>query len=173
MSSDRRSWLGRVTKVLIGTLSLSACTWNRAVPAYLVNASLSNLKIAVSMPVRLEPTSDLSTCQFDPQRQPMTIGDLAQVRQQRVLLWPTVELNDYDSAKCSANILVPPGKAVLMYWDGTCSDYERRSSVPPKAPTLDRLQITGDEQSVVLTGFDTARAFKASAWHRDCRFVIK
>jgi hypothetical protein len=173
VSSDWLPRRGHRVLSALAVFALAGCTWNNAAPAYFINASDVSLKVSVSMPGRLKPAGSLSTCRLDPQRMPMTIGDVEQVRHERVLLWPPVALANYDPDRCTATIDVPPGKAVLMYWDGSCSDYQERRSISKVAPTIDRLSIAGRDRSILLTGFQTAMAFKSSARHRDCTYEIR
>ncbi|HET9864330.1 MAG TPA: hypothetical protein VFP37_12860 [Steroidobacteraceae bacterium] len=144
-------------------------------PAFLVNESQGSLVVNVAMTHSNERDDGGRTlCRIDPRLNPMKIGSARDAHTRRRLgSWPSAELLEYDSSQCTATVTVGPGKALLMYVNGTCSDYERALPNPRLKPTVERLSIAGDDRRVVLEGFEVAKVFRASPANQICLYTLK
>jgi hypothetical protein len=159
----------------LGAFVLAGCATRTGIPAYLVNQGDAILNVELVMARTSIPshTGQQLVCGFDPRHVPIRSGPASEARDAQFRGWPAVELSNYDDEACSAGMELPPGGALLLFWNGTCSDYESNRDVSKDQPTLARLSITGGGRSIQLTGFETARAFKASSRRRDCRLLVK
>ncbi len=154
--------------------ALGGCVELHDQPAFLINERAT--PVSVSFTFLHEGDSSnagVSPCALERSLNPILINHARHAYDRQLRGWGAAELIDLDPARCSAATVLPPGEALLLYWNGTCSDYAKTGAQPPAAPTLERLQITGGGPSILLTGFDTAKAFKASSRRKDCRLVIK
>lgn len=144
------------------------------VSGYLINASGTTLSVSVSVPRRPNGTDgNAARCRLDPTADPIMIANVRAVHERLANEWRPVKLSEYDAEACSASISLPPDSALLMFLNGTCSDYGKYVTNPHFTPTLKRLRITGGGRSIELADLDTAKAFKASRWRHDCRLVVK
>jgi hypothetical protein len=155
--------------------SLAGCGWmgDVIVPGYLVNASGTPLSVSVSVPLSHGANVTGARCRLDPTLEPIMIASIRAVHEKLANEWRPAKLSDYDAETCSASISLPPGSALKMFQNGTCSDYGKYLSNPQLTPSLNRLHITGGGRSIELADWDTAKAFKASRWRNDCQLVIE
>jgi hypothetical protein len=162
--------------VVAAATGIAGCSWLGDViePGYLINESGQELTVSVSMPRQKDGAGGAAvSCRLDPKADPIKIAHVRAVYEKRANDWRPASLTAYDAETCSATMSLPPDSALLMFWNGSCSDYRKYLPNPNYAPTLQRLTISGGGRSLDLTGYDTSKAFKASSWRRDCRLVIK
>jgi hypothetical protein len=156
--------------------ALVGCGWmgDVIVPGYLINASGTTLSVSVSVPLGPRGT-DLTgaRCRLDPTADPVMIASTRAAHEKLANEWRPAKMSSYDAETCSATMSLPPDSALVMFRNGTCSDYRKYLSNPHFTPSLSRLHITGAERSIELADWDTAKAFKASRWRNDCRLVVK
>lgn len=167
-----------VVTVTVGAVTaIGACKalGDTSEPAFLVNESAASLTVSVSM-TRPEARDggERALCRIDPRAAAMKIGSARDAyARHRLGAWPPAELINYDSDRCTATVIVPAGKALLMFVNGTCSDYEKHLPNPGLEPTIARLIITGGRERVELAGFDAAKAFLASPSRHSCFYVLE
>ena len=174
----RRCYRAVVVAANIGAvMAISACTalGDTSEPAFLVNESNASLTVSVSMPPpEKREDGERALCRFDPRADAMKIGSVRDAYARRRLgSWPPAELINYDSDRCTTTVIVPAGMALLMFNNGTCSDYEKNLPNPVLKPTIARLIITGGSHRVDLVGFDAAMAFLASPSKHSCLYVLE
>jgi hypothetical protein len=160
----------------VAATTVAGCAWmgDVIVPGYLINASGTTLSVSVSVPRGpggIQGTA--ARCRLDPTAEPIMTASVRAVYDRLANDWRPAKLSDYDAETCSATISLPPDSALLMFLNGSCSDYRKYLSNPDFTPTLKRLSISGGGRSIELADLDTAKAFHASHWRRDCRLVIK
>lgn len=145
------------------------------VPGYLINESSSTLLVSVSVPRGPSGMADgtAARCRLDSTADPIMIANMRAVHERLANEWRPAKLSEYDAEACSAAISLPPDSALLMFLNGSCSDYDKHLSNPQFTPTLKRLSVTGGGHSIELADFETAKAFQASRWRHDCRMVVK
>ena len=156
--------------------ALAGCGWmgDVIVPGYLINASGITLSVSVSVP-RGPRGTDLTgaRCRLDPTADPIMIASIRAAHEKLANEWRPAKLSNYDAETCSATMSLPPDSALVMFRNGTCSDYHKYLSNPHFTPSLERLHITGGGRSIELADLETAKAFKASRWRHDCQLVVK
>ena len=160
---------------LLAVVSCQASLGDTSELAFLINESTQTLTIHVSMG-RGEIGADgrRPLCRFDPKSAPIRIGSVVDAyARRRTGSWPSVELVDYDSEKCSATVVLPATSALLMFTNGTCSDYGKYAANAGLEPTIERLKITGADRDLSLEGFDVAKAFEPSRSDNTCKLVIR
>jgi hypothetical protein len=162
--------------VVASATALAGCGWlgDTIEPAYLINESGKSLTVRVSMAFRKIGEDQVSTtCRLERNAEPIKIAGARAVYEKNADAWRPVALAAFDPVECVATISLPNDSALLMFWNGTCSDDVKLLSDPRYGPTLKGLDVTADGISLALTGSDTAKAFKASRLRHDCRMTIE
>lgn len=157
---------------MIGCVALTCC--HDYQPAYLINESGEGLVVEVSMPRQdVNRNGNLALCKFHPQGAPFKLATRDDAYAHRFSAFLPAELEQQDLEKCTATVKLPPGGALLMFANDTCSNEADQIAEGGIGPVIDHLRITGPSHAIDLKGSNASLAFQWSWWDRDCKFVIK